>query len=405
MARKTLTAAAVERIKAPAAGRAEHFDAALPGFALRVTDKAAKSWVLFYRVQSGPERGKQRRWTIGTYPALGLADAREVARKGLRSIAEGGDPAREKRESRRAEPPRVDTFTSVAAEFIERHAKRKTRSWRETQRILERELVPYWGNRPIGDIGRRDVLDILDRLTDRGAPYMANRVLAVTRKLFNWGVERGIMKASPVANIKAPGQEIERDHVLSDDELRALWGAWDAMGYPFGPMMQMLLATAQRREEVAGMRWADVDPGAAIWTLPRELTKAGRSHEVPLSPIALEVLAAVPRFAGEYVFSSTGGEKSVSGFSRMKRRADQLSGVENWRLHDLRRTAGTHMAKLGIPVFVISRVMNHAEGGVTKIYARASYLEEKRHALNTWAAKLASLVSAKPDEKVVPLRG
>ena len=147
------------------------------------------------------------------------------------------------------------------------------------------------------------------------------------------------------------------------------------------------------------MRWADIDLEAGVWTLPRELTKAGRSHEVPLSPLALSILETVPRFAGPHVFTSTSGQRPVSGFSRMKRRVDALASVENWRLHDLRRTAGTNMAKLGVPVFVISRVMNHAEGGVTKIYARASYLNEKRHALETWAAKLESLVSPEIPEQ------
>ena len=396
MAGKKLTDAAIRRFKAPSAGRAEHWDAELPGFGLRITEKGAKSWVVMYRIG-----GRLRRLTLGSYPAISLKDARALARDAMQEVAKGNDPATMKATARRE---RADTFDEVAQEFIERHAKRKTRSWKATAGILERNLVPAWSGRPIGEITRRDVIEALDKVMDRGEPYAANRLLAAVRKLFNWALERGIVEASPVANIKAPGKERQRDRVLSDGEIQALWKAWDETAYPFGPCLKMLLITAQRRDEVANMQWPDVDLGAKIWTLPREQTKTDRAHDVPLSPLAVEILEGLPRFAGPYVFSTTNGEGPVSGFSKAKARVVESSGVTEWRLHDLRRSAATSMARLGVSVHIIGRVLNHAQRGVTAIYDRHGYLPEKCHALDTWARKLTSIIRPGEDETVVPIR-
>jgi integrase len=171
------------------------------------------------------------------------------------------------------------------------------------------------------------------------------------------------------------------------------------MGGVSGAFIQTLLLTAQRRDEVSTMRWQDIDLEARVWTLPRENTKADRAHEIPLAPLAIEVLTALPR-TGEFVFSSTRGERPITGFSKLKAHTDQLAAFSDWRLHDLRRTAGTGMARLGIAVSTISRVLNHQEGGVTKIYNRYSYLDEKRHALETWARRVESLVRPAPDNIV-----
>ena len=171
------------------------------------------------------------------------------------------------------------------------------------------------------------------------------------------------------------------------------------------PLVNMLLLTAQRRDEVATMRWADVEPESKLWTIPREQTKADRAHEVPLSPLALEILEALPRFSGPYIFTTMGGERPVSGFSKGKKGLEELSGLTDWRLHDLRRTGATNMARLGVPGSTIGRVLNHAQRGVTAIYDRHSYLPEKHHALDIWSSKLASIIRPTDDEKVVPLRG
>ena len=397
MARKKLTDAAVKRLKAPDIGRVEYWDAMLPGFGLRITDKGAKSWVVMYRMG-----GRLRRLTLGSYPAISLKDARREAGKAMRDVAQGNDPATMKAIARRQ---RADTFEEIAEEFIERYVKRNTRSWKATESILKRNVISAWGVRPIGEISRRDVIEALDKVMDRGEPYAANRLLAAVRKLFNWALERDIIETSPVANIKAPGREVQRERVLSEGEIKTLWEACERAGYPYGPLVKMLLLTAQRRDEVATMRWSDIEPEAKLWTIPREHTKADRAHEVPLSPLALEILEALPRFAGPYIFTTTGGERPVSGFSKGKKSLEKLSGMEDWRLHDLRRTAATNMAGLTVPVDTIGRVLNHAQRGVTAVYDRHSYLPEKCRALDVWASKLASIIRPRDDEKVVQLRG
>ena len=397
MARKKLTDAAVNRLKAPESGRMEYWDATLPGFGLRITDKGAKSWVVMYRVG-----GRLRRLTLGSYPAISLKDARREAGEAMREAAKGNDPATMKA---LAKHQRVDTFKEVAEEFIERHAKRNTRSWKATESILNRNVTPSWGSRPIGEITRRDVIEALDKVMDRGEPYAANRLLAAVRKLFNWALERDIIDTSPVANIKAPGKESQRDRVLNDVEIKALWGACEKAGYPYGPLVKMLLLTAQRRDEVATMRWSDISKEAKLWTIPSAQTKADRVQEVPLSPLAIEILEALPRQSGSYIFTTTGGELPVSGFSKAKKGLEKLVDFDEWRIHDVRRTGATNMARLGVPGSIIGRVLNHAQRGVTAIYDRHTYVPEKRHALETWANKLVSIIKPKDGDKVVPLRG
>ncbi len=413
MARIKLTPAAVERIKAPPvpadkkAARAEYFDILVPGLCLRVTYKGRKSWALMYR-----HGGKLRRLTLGSYPALGLVKARRAARKALEMVADGTDPAIAKREAkRRDETQQRGTFAAVAKDFLNRHGKTlRPRSLEEVERPFEKWLQPRWDHRRIEDIARRDVIDLIDEIMDAGTPVAANRTLAVVKKFFNWCVERGVLDTSPAAAVKRPAKEQERQRVLTDDEIALLWPAWDTLGYPFGDFHKMLILTAQRRNEVSTMKWSDLDLDAddQSWHVPAEVTKAARAHDVPLSPLAVELLDALPRFSGPYVFSTTDGRRPISGYSRAKARADKLSGVEDWTLHDLRRTAGTRMTQLGVPVFVVGRVLNHAPRsavGITSVYDRHSYEPEKRHALDTGARKLESIVRPGDDKKVVPLRG
>ncbi len=395
MPRTKLTAAAVERIKPPSAGRVEYFDAMLPAFGLRVTERGHKSWIVFYRVG-----GRQRRMTLGSYPALTLAEAREDARNALRQAAEGGDPATER--VRRKAEHLSNTFAAVAADFIKKHAKRRNRSWAQTDRLINKELLPVWGQRSISDITRRDMLDLLDLIIDRGSPALANKVLGTVKTLFYWALDREIIDANPMARIKPPAPVVRRERTLDDEEIPPLWSAWEKMGDPHGRFLQLLLATAQRRSEVANMRWEGVDIENRLWTIPAEANKSGRTHEVPLSALAVEIIQGLPRTHEEWLLPTDVG-KPISAFTPCKQRADRLSGITNWRFHDLRRTAATNMARIGVSVHVISRVLNHVEGGVTSIYDRHSYLEEKRHALEAWGHKLESLIWS-PKSNVLALR-
>jgi integrase len=396
-----LTDLAVARAKPPASGRVEIWDAMLPGFGLRISDKGTKSWVVMYRVRRSS--AGLRRATLGRYPVISLAKARERARCIFEAAFDGVDPTEMQLPARDQAP----TFDKVAEQFITRYAKPKNRGWHRQQVDLAREFAPYWGKRPIDTITRRDVLDVLDRISDRSSPLRANRHLALIRKLFNWCLERGVLETSPAANVKPPGREVSRDRVLSDDEIRSVWVCCDAVGHPFGAIFKLLLVTAQRREEVGRMRWVDLDLGKGSWTIPRERSKNDVANEVPLSPLALAIIKELPRFGGEdLVFSASNGSgQPASGYSKAKLRLDRMIAARRaaegfpempeWWLHDLRRTAASGMARLGVAPHLIERVLNHISGsqaGVAGIYNRYGYLPEKRKALEAWGDYVHSLV-------------
>jgi integrase len=417
MPTRKLTDLFVERAKPPAHGRVEYFDAAFPGLALRITDNGGKSWSIFYRVN-----GRLRRFTIGRYPAIKPAQARSEATAALERVREGIDPAEEKRARRDLRTPETDTFDAVAHDYLERHVRKNNResTFLEAKRDIERNVLPKWRDRPIASISRRDVLDLIDGIVARGADVQANRTIARLRALFNWAIENDRVAASPVARMKLPTQERARDRVLSDDELRWLWQACEDIGWPFGPLAKLLVLTAQRRDEVAGMTWAEVDFVKRVWTIPRHKAKNDRVHEVQLSDYAIDLLRALPRIGDGLVFTTT-GETAVSGFSRSKRRLDaamlkakrvelgarKSDAIPGWTLHDLRRTAATGMARLNFPPHVVDKILNHVSGtirGVAAIYNRFAYLDERRAALDAWGNYHAGLLQPRT-ANVVNLRG
>jgi integrase len=394
-----LTSRTVENAKPPAFGRIEYWDAALPGFGLRVTDKGAKSWTVLYRAH-----GRLRRATLGSYPTLPLAEARDRAREVLRDVEKGMDPAAAKAQNRRAE---ADLFQAVAAEFIERHAKPNNRTWQRQDRDLKREFVSVWRGRPISGIAKRDILEALDKIAARASPRRANRYLALLKKLFNWCAERGYLETSPAANIKPLAREVSRDRVLSDDELLQVWRGCEAAGWPFGDLIRLLILSAQRLGEVSSMQWRDVDLDKSVWTVPAAIAKNGAANEVPLSAAALAILSGLPPLGREgFVFPALNGSRNpVSGFSKAKARLDReiaaalaragQPAMPPWRLHDLRRTAASRMAQFGISPHVIEKVLNHTTGsfaGVAGVYNRYGYGPEKRHALETWAGHVERLI-------------
>jgi integrase len=413
---RKLTDLFVERAKPPARGRIEYFDAAFPGLALRITNNGGKSWCAFYRF-----KGRLRRFTIGSYPAIKPAQARREAAAALERVREGADPAEEKRARREMRTPETDTFGAVAHDYLERHHRKNSRksTFLEAKRDIERNVLPKWRSRPIASISRRDALDLIDGIVARGAEVQANRTLARLRALFNWAIEKDRVAASPVARMKPPTQEQARDRVLSDDELRWLWQASDEIGWPFGPLAKLLLLTAQRRDEVAGMEWPEINLAKRVWTIPRHKAKNDRMHDVQLSDAAIAMLQSLPRIGDGLVFTTT-GETAVSGFSKAKRRLDDAmlkakraelgtrkgDVIPEWTLHDLRRTAATGMQQLKIPPHVVDRVLNHVSGtirGVAAIYNRFEYLEERRAALDAWGRFVGNL-GAPPATNVVELR-
>jgi integrase len=408
MSRKKLTDLFVSTAKAPSKGRVEYFDTTFPALAFRVTETGHKSWSLFYRAG-----GRLRRYTIGSYPAFKPSDARRAASAALHKVEAGGDPAEEKRARRNAPKPEADDFASVARRYLEEQVKRNTAAstYRETARIIEQDVIPEWGKRAIGSIARRDVVALVDKKVASGAEIQANRVLARLRTLFGWAAGKDLIIVNPCDGAKPPTKEKARDRVLSEGEIRVFWTAAGELGWPFGHLFKLLLLTAQRRDEVATMEWAEIDIEGRLWSLPREKAKNDQGHDVHLSALAVEVLAALPHVAGGLVFS-TNGRTTVSGFSRAKERVDSLMAsaagreVEPWILHDLRRTATTGMARLKFAPHVVDRVLNHTSGtirGVARVYNRFDYLDERKAALEAWGRAVEAIVSGAEASNVVEL--
>ena len=407
MPKRALTAAAVDRLKPPERGQVEHFDAGFPGLALRISYGGGRSWVYFYRVH-----GKQRRLTLGPYPALSLAEARGAWRTARAAVDRGEDPAAAKAEAKRREP---DTVRSVGEQFINKYAKPRNRTADEVARMLELHLYPTLGSRRIETVTRRDILELLDAVEAKSSGARANRVLANVRRLFSWAVERGIIDASPAANVRAPGQETARDRVLTDDELRAYQRACDRMAEPFGPLLRLLLLTGQRREEVAALPWAELDLAGAIWHLPASRTKNKRASDVPLAEQVVVILEGLMRrsplvFPAQFSRDGHTEPRPLSGFGRAKERLDglmleELQKVEPeatlpaWTLHDLRRSSASNMARLGVAVHVVEKLLNHVSGtfaGVVGVYQRHDFADEKRAAAQTWANWLDGLTAERP---------
>lgn len=381
-----LTARSVEGWKPDPTKRLEIPDSVLTGLYLIVQPAGAKGWAIRYRY-----RGKPRKMVLGRYPALGLADAREEAAKHLRVIATGGDPAGEKK----AEKAAPDTFGTVAGEFDKRHvAKLAPRTQVEYRRALDKVLVPLWRDMPIGELTKRDIVRAMDTIADQRGPVAANRTLAVLQTALNWAVHRDIIAASPAAGIR-DNPERPRQRTLDDHELRRVWRSFDALGEPFGPWGKILLLTAQRRDEVSRMRWQDLDLDNALWRLPN--TKSDRPHLVPLAPAAIEILRGVTRGEGEFAFSATNGKRPVAGYSKAKTRLDKALATEgeplaDWTWHDLRRTCRTNLSRLGVLPHVAELVLNHAVGGLIKVYDQHDFLPEKRRALDLWADHVLGLL-------------
>jgi integrase len=384
---KNLTAQWVAKARGVPDGRIDYFDRRTTGLGLRVSPTGAKSWFVMYRVKGDPTK---RRMTLDGYPAMTLADARQRALEVLLAASRGQDPGAEKQELKSAA-----TFGALAAEYLDKHAKRKKRSWEEDARVIDRELLPHWRRRKAHDIRRADVLAILDAIVDRGAPIQANRTLALVRKIFNWGIGRGVVEHNPCLQIEAPSSENQRQRVLSEDELRALWRAFGGLGPLMGPMFKLRLLTAQRGGEIEAMRWRDVDLEGRSWTIPAEAAKNGLAHFVPLSRPAIDLLRELRALspASDWVFPSP--KRSVSHVENVQKAASRVraeSGVADFVLHDLRRTAATYMTSIGVPRLVVAKILNHVEQGVTQVYDRHSYDVEKRQALDLWASRLTEII-------------
>jgi len=399
--------------------RQETPDGKIAGLYLITQPSGARSWALRYRADGLP-----RKLTIGSFPALGLGQARRKALEALGDVAGGKDPAKAKkaaREAARAERAADDRRVARVAElFVERYVKHNVgASWRaEVERYLKIEILPRIGAKRINDVTKHDILSILDAIVDRGSPVTANRVLAVLRKLFNWAADaRGLILVSPCKGIDAPTAESSRDRVLDDDELRVAWAGFDSVGGPLAAIAKLLLLTGARSAEIAEARWTELDLAARTLTISKERSKNGVAHEIPLSDAAIRILNALPRIGEKkdgFLFTTTGA-KPVSNLSRLRealRRAASERGGEDHpdvapTLHDLRRTAASGMAGLGIAPHVVEAVLNHKSGtirGVAAVYNRYNYAAEKRAALDAWAQRLDAIVNGADLSNIVAMK-
>ncbi len=385
-------------------GRKDGFlwDDDVRGFGLKITPGGRRIFILQYRMAG---RGTPHRYTIGEYGSLTPAQARGIAADLRHQIAKGADPRLDKIEKakeaeRQADP--ANTIGGLIEAYAEKHLS-KLKSGAEVRKLLDREVQPAWGATPTTLITRRDVIELLDDIEDRGGPYARNHATAAIRQMFNWASARDPELPNPAIKLTMNPVK-ERERVLSDIEIREIWTPTGQLVSVFCPFTRLLLLTGQRRTEVSEMSWSEIGgPDNAVWTIPAARTKNGIAHEVPLSPAALAVIRGIPRL-GPFVFT-TDSETPISGFSKFKSSLDKtiltlrLKAVdkikdpekvarppERWTFHDLRRTAATIMAKRGVSPHVVERLLNHVSGtisGVAKIYNRHEYWAERCAAVET----------------------
>jgi integrase len=442
---KPLTAASVDKLR-PSKERREIPDGACPGLYLVVQPSGAKSWAIRFRRPDGrpaklalgsvytrPEKEPDTLPTIGGH--LTLAAAHRLVTELRHEIAQGRDPAavyiaNKQRLRVAAADAAANTFSAAARDWIKEDASKNTRRWKEQARLLgfetkdlspiEKGLATRWISRPVSEIDGHDIYAVVDETRTIGAPGLNRRAAGPTESraramlsclstMFDWLVKKRRVAANPCSSVPRPETPKARDRVLNTGEIMKFWKATDAAGEPFGPLLKLLLLTGCRLNEVAGMHDEELSEDNAQWTIPGNRTKNHRPHAVPLPPLARELLAGVDRIEGSrYVFTTT-GRSPVSGWTKIKNRLDEAMGnPPHWILHDLRRTAATGMAELGIMPHVIEAALNHISGakaGVAGTYNRAAYAPEKKAAFERWAAHILSLTEINTTHNVVPLRG
>jgi integrase len=399
MPRIKLTKSSIDALPTPASD-VIYWDTGCPGFGVKITPKGRKVFIVLYR--TGGAGSKLRKYTIGPYGRVTLHQARVAAQKVFAARLEGRDLAAEKREAKRHIV--ADRVEDLLEAFIAQRLS-QNRSAAEISRLLRREVGGPWAGRSIHEINKRDVIAIISAIEQRGAPAAANKTLKSIKTFLRWCVGRAILDQSPAEGVPLPAKEVARDRVLDDQELAQIILAARTIGGPYGGIIQLLALTGQRREEVAGLTGEELDLLGRVWTLPRARTKNAKAHVVHLSDQSMAVVRGVESH-GRYVFSPT-GNKPFQNFSQYKRLLDQLSGVTSWRLHDLRRTCVSGMARLGVAPHVADKILNHQSGtisGVAAVYQRHDFLAERREALERWGAHVSELIGGASPERRIDLK-
>jgi integrase len=396
-------------------------------FGARVTSKAAISFFVMRRVKG---EGKSQPITIvlGTYPSMSLAAAREEATKQLAHFKGGRDPREvaaadraAKAKQKKAEAARqANTFGEIAETFVKRYVMPRMRTAPAVAQLVRRKFVSRWGSRPITDIGRADIIEMLEEIGEY-SPSAAGQALTYVRLLFDWAIERGTygIEASPCRPLKlarlVPNLPGPRDRVLTDAEVRLIWeAAWPAGdagdNYPTGQYVRLLLVLGCRRSELAEMTWDEVDLSKRTWLLKGDRTKNGDPRLIPLPCLAVDILAAVPRFTGPHVFTTSFGKRPIAGFGGLKvmldRRVAKLNGgqpIDRWTLHDLRRTMRTNLSALAILPLVAEMMIGHRQRGIAAVYDLHAYETEQRAGFEAWCARLAGIVDPPDATNVVAI--
>ena len=388
MPRTKLTKSAIDALPTPQSDTV-YWDAALPGFGVKVTPKGRKVFIVLYR--TGGAGSKLRKYTIGPYGRVTLHQARIAAQKVFAARLEGRDPAAEKRErKRRVVADRVEDLLEA---FIEQRLS-QNRSGAEIARLLRREMGKAWAGRSIHEIGKRDVVEVISAIEQRGAPVAANKTLKSIKTFMRWCVGRAVLDQSPAEGVPLPAKEVARDRVLSDDELARVILAARQVDDRYGGIVELLALTGQRREEVARLAWDELDLTQRIWTIPKSRTKNAKPHIVQLSDQSIAVLQADERRRVLTCLLYMGPNHSRT-LRVPNAKLDELSKVTGWRLHDLRRTCVSGMARLGIAPHVADKILNHQSGtitGVAAVYQRHEFLRERKDALERWGAHVAKIV-------------
>jgi integrase len=400
--RKHLTAAMVAKLKAPARGQVSYFDAGYPGLEFRISYGGARTWRVVLRV-----RGRLTVYTLGTFPAMGLAEAHEAWRKVRADVAAGRDPR-----PKTTKPATV--FDAVFEDWLKRD-QAKNRSAAVTAKKMRKDVVPFLTGRDIADIDRRDCLNVVDAIVDRGAIIQARRIQAHLRRLFAWAMGRGIVTVNPLDGVDMPGEARSRERVLSNDELVKIWNAADKIGLHRGAAVKMLILTAARRAEIGLLHRNEIvdevidpdhsDRTARCISLSGERTKNGLPHLIPLSAPALALLDSLPQVGDDgWVFTTRRGP--LKNWHEVKRDIDALVDIPPWVLHDTRRSIATGLQRMNVPIHVVEALLGHSggsRGGIVAVYQKHTYIMERAAALEAWGAKVMGLVEGRKGADVVPL--
>ena len=376
---KVLTSLFVAGVK-PKANRTEYLDAALPGFVLRVTPEGKKSFSYRYR---SPVDRKQKRLTWA-YPAFSLSEARTEAEGAVRAVGRKEDP------QAKAEIDVPETVGELCTKYVEQRLKKHVRKWKAAEGEIENHIRPKLGTTRLDKITKGHVRQLIAGIAPK-YPVAANRILSRLRAVFNWGMEEDLCEVDPTRGVKKPTKEKPVARILTDEELKAVWKACDALDFPAKQYMRALILSGQRRDDVRCISLPEIDRKSMSWVIPAERYKTGRPHLIPLTRTMLELLDASRSKQG-YIFSLDKGKKAYGNLVKPKKALDKASKVSGYTLHDIRRTFRTGLSRLGIRPDIAERVIGHSVGGkLGETYDIYSYREEKLQALQAWEAHVLSL--------------